>query len=729
MKLIFKGVVQGVGFRPTIYRIAKKLNLNGYVLNKGSEVEVVIDNKKDEFVKQVKENLPSIAKITDIIEKKDDRIFSDFKILHSKKGERQSLIPIDVGICDDCLKELFDKGDKRYLFPFTNCTVCGARYSLARDVPYDRERTSMDKFKLCKSCQHEYMSPIDRRYHAQTISCPVCGPVYMLYNKEKKNLGKKNSIKRFSSQIDAGKIGILKSWGGMHICCRLDEIVRFRKWYGRPQKAFAVMVKDIKSAEKYAEITKEEKKLLLSISKPIVLVKKKDNEEISPGLNTIGIFLPYSGLHHLLFSYMKSDALIMTSANIPGEPMLTTNKEAFSIDAEVYLLHNRNIPNRIDDTVLRLWKDNKFFIRKSRGFVPEPIPVSYNKKILSVGADENITGAISHDNFIFATQYIGNSKYYASIEFLEESLRHLIKLTMKKPEIDAIVQDLHPGYDTRIVADKFSKEFSVPIFEVQHDWAHAASLLVDNNLSRSVVISIEGLGYGPDKTFWGGEVLLSDFNNFERIGHLEYIPLLGGDMATINPQRLVYAIFKKYGKEKIFTGSEASILSKLIDKSPQSCSLGRYLDAISAYLGICTKMTYSGEPAMKLEKYLAVGKDKYKLDAEIKDHVIQVTDLFNQIDEIVSPPFSETQKADISYSIVYAIIRSLCEIAIKNAFKNNIKTIGLTGGVSYNVPITKMVEGYVKEEGLKLIFHRNIPNGDGGISIGQNAIIGHKLSS
>jgi len=729
MKLIFKGVVQGVGFRPTIYRIAKKLSLNGYVLNKGSEVEVVIDKKKVEFIKQIKENLPSIAKITEIIEEKDDRIFSDFKIFHSKKGERQSLIPIDVGICDDCLKELFDNKNKRYQFPFTNCTVCGARYSLARDVPYDRERTSMDKFKLCKSCHLEYANPLDRRYHAQTISCPTCGPIYRLYNKKKEDLGKKDSIKRFSSQIDAGKIGIIKSWGGMHICCKLNEIGRFRKWYHQPQKAFAVMVKDIKTVEKYGEITKEEKKLLLSKSKPIVLVKKIDTEEISPGLNTIGIFLPYTGLHHLLFFYLKTDALIMTSANIPGEPMLTTNEEAFSLNADVYLLHNRDIPNRIDDTVVRLWKDNTFFIRKSRGFVPEPIPVSYSKKILSVGADENITGAISHDKFIFATQYIGNSKYYASIEFLEESLRHLIKLTMKKPKIDAVVQDLHPGYDTRAIAEKFSNEFSAPIFEVQHDWAHASSLLVDNNLNKSVVISIEGLGYGPDKTFWGGEVLLSDFNDFERVGHLEYVPLLGGDMATINPQRLVYAIFKKYGKEKIFNGREASILTKLIDKSPQSCSLGRYLDAISSYLGICTKMTYSGEPAMKLEKYLAFGKEKYKLDIEINNNIVQVTDLFNQIDELVSPPFSETQKADISYSIVNAIIRSLCDIAINNAFENNIKTIGLTGGVSYNVPINEMVERQVKKQGLKLIVHRNIPNGDGGISIGQNAIVGHKLSS
>lgn len=275
MKLIFKGIVQGVGFRPTIYRIAKELNLKGYVLNKGSEVEVVIDKKKDEFLKQVKKNLPSIAKITNIIIESDNKTFKDFKILHSKLGEKQSQTPQDIAICDSCIKELFNKKDKRYLFPFTNCTICGARFSLIKDVPYDRIRTSMVEFKLCKSCYKEYKNPDNKRYHAQTISCPNCGPVYNLYDKNKKNLGKKQAIKRFADQIESGKIGVIKSWGGMHLCCKIDQISHFRKWYRRPQKAFAIMVKNFETAEKYGEIREEEKNLLNSKSKPIVLVRKK----------------------------------------------------------------------------------------------------------------------------------------------------------------------------------------------------------------------------------------------------------------------------------------------------------------------------------------------------------------------------------------------------------------------------------------------------------------------
>lgn len=727
MKIIFKGVVQGVGFRPTIYRIAKKLNLKGYVINKGSEVEVVIDKSKEEFIKEVKKNLPSVAKITDITFLKDNRTFNDFKILHSKKGEKKSIIPIDISICDDCLKELFDKKNNRFLFPFTNCTVCGARFSVIKDVPYDRERTSMDEFKLCKSCEREYNQPLNRRYHAQTISCPTCGPVYKLYDKQKKDLGQKDAIKRFAYQIDIGKIGVIKSWGGMHLCCKIDEIHHFRKWYNRPEKAFAVMVKDIKTAEKYGQLTEEEKQLLLSKNKPVVLVKKKKVEKISPGLNTIGLYLPYTGLHHILFSYLKSDALIMTSANLPGEPMIIKNSDAFSLNADVYLLHNRNIPNRTDDSVIRLWKDNIFFIRKSRGFVPDPISVSYNNHILSIGAGENICGAISNDKFIYSTQYIGNSKYYGVLEFLEQSLRHLMKITMEKQQLDAVVQDIHPGYDSRKVAKKFSDEFSAPIFDVQHHFAHAVSLLVDRNLTECVVLTVDGLGYGSDGSYWGGEVLFSSKEDFSRIGHLENIPLLGGDQAAIDPRRLVFAIFKKFDEEKFFKGDDAVILSKLIDKSPQTSSLGRVLDALSCYLNICTKRTYDGEPAMKLERYLSIGKNKYSFDIENKNGVIGTTDLFRQLDEQISKNPKEKEKADFAYSFVKSIVDKLTELAIENAENEDIKNIGITGGVSYNVPIIEMVEKKIKQNNLNFVVHNRVPNGDGGIAIGQNAIIGNKM--
>jgi len=729
MKLIFRGIVQGVGFRPTIYRVAKKLGLKGYVLNKGSEVEIVIDRKSDEFISQVKKQLPSIAKITEVLLAEDSRTFDDFRILHSTEGKRQSLIPVDIGICDDCLSELFDPNNIRHHFPFTNCTVCGARFSLINDVPYDRERTSMNKFPLCKTCKKEYENPLNRRYHAQTISCPSCGPTYKLYDKNQSDFGEKDAIKRFAEHIDSGKIGVIKSWGGMHICCKIDEMERFRKWYGRSQKSFAVMVKDIRTAEQYGEITEDERKLLLSTRRPVVLVSKKKAEQVSPGLDTIGLYLPYTGLHYLLFSFLKIDSLVMTSANVPGEPMMICNEEAFTLGADVYLLHDRDIPNRIDDSVLRLWKGNTFFLRKSRGFVPEPLDVSYDERVLSVGAGRNICGAVSCSKKVYATQYIGNSKYYSTLEFLEESLRHLMKLTMKEEKMDAVVMDLHPGYDSRKVAQRLSKELLTPLFEVQHHWAHAASLLIDNRIDESAVLALDGLGYGSDGTFWGGEVLVSNFEVFKRVGHLENIPLLGGDKATIDPRRLVFAIFSRLGKEKYFTGREADILKKMMGKAPLSSSIGRFMDALSCYLDICTKRTYDGEPAMKLEKYLIKGKKKYSFDTEVKNSTVSTIDLFRQLEEKIKKPLSKKEKADLSYSIVKTIVDELTGIAIQHAESEGIKHIGLTGGCSYNIPITMMVEKRVEEAGLTLAVHTNVPNGDGGISVGQNAIAGHKLSS
>jgi len=730
MKLIFKGIVQGVGFRPTIYRIAKEMGLKGYVLNKGSEVEVVIDKNPDKFIEKLKEKLPSIAKITEIERKKSDpeKNFDDFRILYSKKGEKHSQIPYDTAICKNCLNELFDKNNRRYNYPFTNCTVCGARFSLIENIPYDRERTSMKEFELCSDCKKEYTDPMNRRYHAQTISCPKCGPKYFLYNNHKKKLGSKDAIRNFSKKIDEGKIGVIKSWGGMHLCCNLDEIKHFRKWYNRPQKAFAIMVKDIKTAEKYGNISDYEKKVLTSNKKPIVLVEKIKGENVSPGLNSIGIFLPYTGLHHILFSYLKSDAIVMTSANIPGEPMITENKNAFLLDADYYLLHNRKIPNRVDDSVIKIWKNNCFFIRKSRGYVPDPLDVLYNQNVLSVGPGENVTAALSHDKKLYSTQYIGNSKYYPVLEFLSKSITHLMNLTVEKSSLDAVVMDKHPRYDSRVVAKRFSEEFNAPLFEVQHHHAHAASLMLEHSLDEIVILSLDGLGYGDDKNFWGGEVLYSTFEDYKRVGHLEYIPLLGGDKATLDPRRLVFAIFNKFGKKMFFSGNEEEVLSKLMDKSPLTSSMGRVLDALSCYLGICCKRTYDGETAMKLEKYLAIGKDNYSFEIDVKNGVVRTVDLFRQLDEKVKKPFSEKDKSDISFSFVKTIVDALTDVAIRYAEKNNVRNIGISGGVSYNIPIIKMVEKRVKENNFNLVVHNRVPNGDGGISIGQNAITGCRIS-
>lgn len=728
-KLIFKGVVQGVGFRPTIYRVAKQLHSQGYVLNKGSEVEVVIDKNPDVFISEVKKQLPSLARIDSIKKTEVSSTYKDFSIFKSKKGARESLIPVDTALCDECVKELTNPTNRRYQYPFTNCTICGARYSVITDVPYDRERTAMQPFPLCNHCKKEYEDPLNRRYHAQTISCRKCGPTYTFYTKYKKEkITSLEGLQRFAQALDEGYIGVLKSWGGMHLCCTLDKIEKFRAWYHRPQKSFAVLVKDLSTARKYGRITKQEKKYLTSEQRPIVLVEKKQNENISPGLDTIGLFLPYTGIHHLLFSYLKSDALIMTSANLPGEPMITENEAAFQLDADVYLLHNRNIPNRVDDSVIKLWKENTFFLRKSRGYVPDPFTVSYNENILSVGAGENITGALSTKGRLYPTQYIGNGQYYESMQFLEKSIRHLMKMFLQKQQIDAVAMDFHPGYETKKIAKRFADEYHASIISMQHHWAHAVSLLLDTDSTEAVVLTLDGLGYGEDTDLWGGEVLYATNKKYKRVAHLRSIPLIGGDTAAADPRRLVFAIFDDTLASRFFSDKEVDLFRKMKASSPKSSSLGRVLDALSCYLDICCKRTYDGEPAMKLERYLKHGKQKYVFDVSLKNNVIDTVDLFHQLDAQIKFPLSEKEKADAAYSFVKAVIDALTKQAMLYANEQRISSIGITGGASYNLPIVEMVHSKALKNNLKFLVHNRVPNGDGGISIGQNVIAGNMIN-
>jgi len=729
-KLIFKGVVQGVGFRPTVYRVAKQLGSHGFVLNTGSEVEVVIDTDPDEFVAELRNSLPSLATISSVEKVSDERTFSNFTIKKSMQGSKQSLMPVDTAICDDCLKELFDKNNRRYHYPFTNCTVCGARYSVITDVPYDRKYTAMDEFPLCKTCNEEYSNPDNRRYHAQTISCPTCGPKYSLFDNSGNNLEIDDPINFFANEIDAGNIGVIKSWGGMHLCCSLDQITHFRRWYHRPQKSFAVMVQDIETAKDFARITEDQKEVLTSAQRPVVLVKKKKELNIAPGLEYIGLFLPYSPVHYLLFDSLKANALVMTSANIPGEPMITENKNVFQLKADVYLLHNRRIPNRVDDSVVKLWGKNRFFIRKSRGFVPEPIPVMYDENIVSVGPGENVTGAVSAHNKLYLTQYIGKTTSYEALSFLEKSLNHLMNLTMEEKQVDAVSMDIHPGYETRSLAKKLAEEFNAPLFSFQHHWAHAASLLLDRNESEAVVLSLDGLGYGEDELLWGSEVLDASFTDYSRVSYFQPIPLIGGDKAAVDPRRVLFAIFQEFGEEQFFSGSNADIFRKMISYSPKSTSFGRVLDALSCYLGICCKRTYDGEPAMKIEWYLSKGTNRFSFKPLVKNGVVQTVDLFKQLHEErkkLPDLLSDKHRADLAFSFVYALITALTTEAIKHAKNKMIPSIGLTGGVSYNIPIVNMIHEHVKKENLQFLVHHRIPNGDGGISAGQNVLAGHKI--
>jgi hydrogenase maturation protein HypF len=737
MKIFIRGTVQGVGFRPTVYRVAKSLGLSGYVLNKGSNVEIGIkeDEKAEEFLNSLTKELPPLASI-DEIEVKDEPIsrYEDFKIMNSSEGLKTSVTPVDTAICEECVRELFDAGNRRYLYPFINCTSCGARFSVIENVPYDRSNTSMRVFKMCEECFAEYTNPMDRRFHAQTTSCTECGPEYTLYGRDKviKDIdGGKAPLKTFARLIDEGAVGIAKSWGGMHIISKFEEANRMRQLYGRQAKPFAVMFRDLSTIKNYADLEVTAEKLLTSPQRPIVLLDKTsvDLSDISPGLDSVGVYLPYSGLHHILFHYLNAEGIIMTSANISGEPMAIRNEDAFLLNADYFLLHNREIVNRIDDSVIRCYNGQKFFLRKSRGFVPTAINIPYTDRVLSMGAGENVSLSISKGANLYTSQYIGNTFHYPTLEFLASSKEQMMQvLGLSMNELDAIGVDMHPRYTTRRYGKEQSEEYSIELVEVQHHWAHAASLMLDTGVDEVVALALDGTGYGTDGKAWGGEILSTNYYSFDRVASLEEIPLIGGDAAIKDTRRISFAILSLLNREvRFFSDKETEVLEKLMKRAPNTSSFGRVLDALACYLGICQKMTYDGEPAMKLERYLAQGEPKYEFETEVEDKgrkIVRTLPLFDQLTEYGAIN-TEKKKADIAYSFVLALIKELVEIAADACSRNGISGIGITGGVSYDLPIVKMAEALVKNKGLRFLTHGTIPNGDGGISIGQNVIIGH----
>lgn len=722
MKLIIKGIVQGVGFRPTVAKIAKKLNLHGYVRNMGSYVEIFIEEDElvEEFLKILKESLPPIAHISEVIIRKEfpEESYDGFEIKKSKDAERFSIIPPDTAICEDCLKELFDKNNRRYLYPFTNCTKCGARFSIIEDLPYDRERTTMKYFPMCKACLNEYYDLNNRRYDAQTISCPECGPKMYIIDKNGKKLDVNDPIKVFAKAIDKGLIGVIKGWGGYHVVCKLSSVPRLRDLYNRPTKPFAIMFRDINTIKKYAYVSKVEEDLLLSSIRPIVLLRKKvfdkDLEYTSPGLPYIGAYLPYSAIQHILFHFLKTDAIVMTSGNLPGKPMAINDDEALKLPADIYLSHNRPIANRIDDSVVKVYKKNTFIIRRSRGYVPISFPVNYPYKILSVGAELNITFTVSKEGYMYPSQHIGDGTDFDVIIFLQNAVEKFKKL-LKIENFDAVAADLHPKYSTRAYAERFHEN----IYLIQHHHAHAASLLFDAGIENGIFLTFDGTGYGPDDTIWGGELLYATSTTYERLCSLKPIPLPGGEKAIWNPELIYKAILNEVGDPQ-------EDIDSLIRISPRTSSMGRLLDALSYALGVCSKATYDGEPAMKLECLLLKGEGRpFEIETTREDGIIRIDpyEYFLDIPKLKSLK----EKADFAYRLIGGIIKSFIDIAENFAEKYDTRYLGFTGGVSYNIPMTDMFERFAKEYNLIPVMHHSIPNGDAGISIGQNYIVGNMI--
>jgi hydrogenase maturation protein HypF len=721
MRIVIRGVVQGVGFRPAVFRVAKGLGAHGYVQNNGSNVVIEVDGDAGRFMKALREALPPLARIDSVetAEGMDDAELKEmgFVIRHSESGARGVGIPTDSALCDRCREEMFSPGTRRHLFPFTNCTDCGARFTVIEDLPYDREKTSMRDFLLCADCRKEYEDPCDRRFHHQTISCPACGPRYRLLDADGSPLAG-DPAQGFAALLQQGRIGIIKSWGGMHLCCTLATLPRMRQWYRRKEKPFAIMVRDMEAARRYARPGPDDERLLSSTHRPIVLVDKLDNEMaelISPGLGNIGLFLPYTEMQAILFQKLSVDALVMTSANVPGEPMVLRDEDSMQLGAEAYLLHDRRIVNRCDDSVMRICGGRSFYIRKSRGSIPSPMPFPLGGTAIGVGAQESVAGALAFKGELHATQYIGDASSAGVLDFLSSSLRHLRRL-LEPGRIDAVGMDMHPGYSTRRLAREMADDEGCHLQEVQHHHAHAAALLADSGMEELTVLTLDGTGYGDDGTAWGGEVLHSTFKGYERVGHLQPFPLLGGEKAVHDIRRLAFALEVLGGGEPVgFGEEETTVFRKMMRTAPMTSSFGRVLDAIAFRLGICHLMTYDGEPAMKLERHLGAGRVS-RLEAEVRDGVVMTAPLFARIGEM--PGGADDRAA----SVTCALLDALVGIAAARAEEEGADAIGLTGGVSYDRPVCAMVEEQARKRGLRLVLPSRTPNGDGCIATGQCAV-------
>ncbi|MCL2115077.1 MAG: carbamoyltransferase HypF [Methanobrevibacter sp.] len=774
-KILIQGIVQGVGFRPTVYRIANALNLKGYVRNLGNIVEIILfenEEKTKKFIDTLNIKKPPISKINSInLQWVENHEYpypknSNFQILESSSNfSGASVIPPDLAICDNCLKEINTQNNRRYKYPFTACTDCGPRFTVIEDVPYDRDKTTMDDFPLCDECMEEYCNPLDRRYHAEASCCDTCGPKVNLFDSNH-TIYSKNPVKKTAQLLNKGSIIAIKGIGGTHLVAKVTEdkvIPTLRKRLGRPSQPFAVMASDLDAVKNFAELSSKESKSLLSKERPIVVLKKSKNydfpESLAPQLHNIGVMLPYSPLHHILFDYSDEDAYIMTSANIPGEPMMIKNKEIFSSlqgIADYYLLHNRKIYNRCDDSVIRYRNEELSFIRRSRGYTPEPYDlnklklVDENLNLLTLGPELDVTFTLAKNGLAYTSQHIGNTNKFKTYQFLQEAIKNMMNIT-KTDYFDIIACDMHPQFFTTRLANEMGEKFNCDVVPVQHHHAHGAVLAIDNSLDELIFIAADGVGYGDDGTAWGGEVMYTNINSYERLGSLMPQKMPGGDISTKYPVRMLASILsgenrnsphynddelKKLLKEKYinyFQHGELEIDSLLKQLKSnlnvtKTSSTGRILDSIAVALGICGERTYEGECAMKLESFAYGATGDLTIPYEIKKvdkHLVLDTSLI--LKNIVEKIANGENKKEIAAGGQVAISEGLAEIAIEAANKKGIDVIGATGGVFYNEAITLAVKNYIEKEGFKFVQHVNSCAGDGSVSLGQAAIVSSKI--
>jgi len=753
-----RGVVQGVGFRPFVYQLASRYNLKGWVCNTSEDVKIEVEGEAkavEQFLLALKEQAPPRASIEDItVAHHPPANYEKFEIRHSVAEEgKYQLISPDIATCQDCLKEIFSSDDRRYRYPFTNCTNCGPRFTIIEDIPYDRPRTTMRHFQMCPECQKEYDDPFNRRFHAQPNACPRCGPGLELLDASGSSVIVNDAITATGQLLREGKIVAIKGLGGFLLACDATSeaavnLLRQRK--KRPFKPLAIMVSSIEEAKEHCYVDNEEEKLLTSPYSPIVLMKWKADSsvspEVAPNLKYLGLMLPYTPLHHILLRETGLP-LVMTSGNLSEEPIAKDNDEAvrrLSSIADYFLIHNRDIYARYDDSVTMVERGAPQLVRRARSYAPYPIHLNFSsQQILGCGAELKNTFCLARDDYAFLSQHIGDMENLETMEHFENTIDLYKRLFRIEPTI--VAHDLHPDYlATKYAQELADKSADIRLIPVQHHHAHAVSCMVDNGLDTPVIgVVLDGTGYGSDGNIWGGEFLVADYQEFTRMGHLEYLPLPGGDLAIKKPYRtaisyLLSLIGSTFLNQDLpfleqVDRLEVGIIQQQIQRkinSPLTSSCGRLFDAVSALIGVRGEIEYEAQAAIELEMltYDEVDEaDHYPFSITEQDglSVVKLRDLFSAI---IPDLQNGTTQARIAKRFHNTVARMIVELCQKILDKTGITQVVLSGGVFQNRLLLRKAVSLLEADGFKVFTHRQVPTNDGGISLGQAVIANFSLN-
>ena len=752
------GIVQGVGFRPTVSRHATSNGICGTVCNKGPYVEIYAQGQKKQmegFLKDLEVQPPKRAAIlkinTEDVTVETDMHFETFDIIESEKTKGEIFVSPDIAICEECKEEMYDPKDRRYLHPFINCTCCGPRLTILDALPYDRERTSMKEFPMCPDCAEEYEDETTRRYDAQPVCCNKCGPEVYLIGRSERG---RDAITYTRRMISEGKIVAIKGIGGFHLCCDAtneEAVQRLRTLKRRPAKPFAVMAKDESVVKRECVVTPEQEMILTGHQKPILLLDKENGgrlaPSIAPGNPKVGVMLPYAPVQLLIFQYddgiKMPDILVMTSGNTSGAPICREDTEAvaeLSHLCDAMLSHNRKIRIRADDTVMDFYKNEPYMIRRSRGYAPLPFMMStdWKGKVLAVGGELKNTFCIGVDSRFYPSPYVGDLEDLRTVKALQETIQRFQTLLEVHPQV--VVCDLHPKYNSTVVAE----ELGYPIVKVQHHYAHILSCMVENDCQEPVIgVAFDGTGYGTDGTIWGGEILLADYEDFTRFGNITPFLQIGGDVSAKEGWRIAVSMIYGYTKDRELAGEimkkldlcsekESKVQFAMADRKLNavlSTSVGRLFDAVSAILGIRHKSSFEGEASMALE-FAAEAyeqKDHEQKQNEKRDplvyeedgHVILNTQLLVQ--RIVEAKLQGADSSRLAYWFHEILAEQITAVCVEARNVSGRQKAVLSGGVFQNRLLLRLTEERLTEEGFEVLRHRMVPPNDGGIAVGQAA--------